>query len=126
MATTITKLTDSAGNDAVVTAGDDFSVTITLHKNGSAYNISSGAATVSIRALHGVQDLIEDKSLTLTTPASGIVTLSLSSSETDLFTVPDRERPDRTVTHIADIKSVVDSSPLHHGPFSFEVRGAIT
>ena len=128
---TPTKILDAAGNTAVITAGNDFAVTVTLTQNGgSTYDLSVGGTAVvtcSIRAEGANVDAIADHVVTVTTAASGIVTLTLTDTETADLQVPSKKATDSTKLHLGDFKVVENGGNiLHCGPFSFPVRRAIT
>ena len=119
-------ITPTALGETIV-AGNDYAFTITLTKDGSTYNVTSATVTCSIKEEGGSSDLIADHAVTLTTPASGIVTLTLLDTETILLAQPDATDSLRSITHLADIKVVESGGAIVHcGPFSFPVRRAIT
>ena len=128
---TLQKILDSAGKSAVITAGNDFAVTVTLTQNGGeTYDLSVGGTAVvtcSIRAEGEREDRIADHAVTVTTAASGIVTLTLLDTETIDLAVPSKKETQETKLHIGDFKVVENGGNiLNCGPFSFPVRRAIT
>ena len=111
----------------VITAGNDYTFTITLTKDGATFGITGATVTASFREVGGAVDLIADHSVTITDAANGIIDIVLLDTETILFTVPRAASHLQTVDHIADVKVVeAGGGILHCGPFTFPVRRAIT
>lgn len=108
----------------VVTAGDEYVITITLSKDGVAPDVTGGTVTASI--FYGDREILADVSLALTTPASGIVTLTLTEAQTAQLATPPAHRPLETRKHLADVKAVVSGVTTHYGPFKMLVRRALT
>ena len=110
-----------------VVAGDDWSVTATITANGSTLNLTSATVTCSIYDERDQANaLISAHAVTLTTAASGIVTLTLTDTETATLHY---KRLDKTkgVKHVADFKIVAsDSSITRADPWRIEVRGPLT
>ena len=127
---TPTKILDSGGNAAIIVAGTDFAYTPTLTKDGGTYDLTVGGnavVTCSIRAEGASVDAISDHAVALTTPASGIVTLTLTDTETLDLLVPSKKNTLDTKLHIGDFKVVENGGNISRcGPFSFLVRRAIT
>ncbi len=121
-----TPIVDAEGNRVVVVQGQDFDYAPTLTKDGSTYNLTGHLVTASVRPLGSKTDSFTDHDVTLTTPASGIVTLSVLNTESALFEVPRPKDLQKTITHVGEFK-VVESGGLvyFNGPFSFEVRAPI-
>lgn len=109
-----------------IIAGADYEATATITKDGATYNLTGHTVTCSIVPRdHPQSVLIASHAVTLTTPASGIVTLSLSDTETDaLRTDPD---PNTAVGHVADFK-VAESggAVVYSEKFTVPVQRAIT
>lgn len=100
------------------TIGDDWVFTLTLTRSGSAVNVSSATITSSIWRLSDETEVLADRSVTLTTPASGIVTLTLADTVTDALVEG---------TYKGDVKVVYsDLTEEHFGPYFFEARAAYT
>ncbi len=122
--TTPTKLGET------IVAGNDYAITVTLTKDGATYDLSVGGTAVvtcSIRAEGATKDAIAEHDVTVTTAASGIVTLTLLDTETADLEVPSKKDTLETKLHIGDFKVVENGGDvLHCGPFSFPVRRAIT
>ena len=111
----------------IVTAGDDYNLEITLTKDGAVYDVTDAVITASIRAVGGTVDLIADHTVIMTTPIDGIINLILTDIETLLLDQPSASGHLQTIQHISDVK-VVESGGgvLHCGPFTFDVRRALT
>ena len=111
----------------IITAGNDYNFTLTLTKDGAVFDVTGSTITCSIREVGGTTDLIADHAVQLSTPASGIVNLILLDTETAVLTVPSAAGHLQTVQHIADVKVVESGGAIIHcGPFTFDVRRAIT
>lgn len=112
---------------APVVAGDDWSVVATLTANGSTLNLTSGTVTCSIYDERDQANaLISAHAVTLTTAASGIVTLTLTDTETATLHY---KRGDRSkgVWHIADFKYVASGGAITRtDPWRILVRGPLT
>ena len=121
-----TKILDADGDPVVVVAGQDFDYAPTLQKDGGTYNLTGHVVTCSVRPLGSKTDSFTDHAVVLTTPASGIVTISMLDTETEKFEVPAAKDVQKTITHVGEFK-VVESGGLirYTGPFSFEVRAPI-
>ena len=111
----------------IVVAGNDYVIVATLTKDGATWNITGATVTCSIRPVGQSANVATDHAVVLTTAASGIVTLTLTDTETALFQVPAAQFPHQTVEHVGDFK-VVESggNVVHSGLFSFQVRRAVT
>lgn len=121
-----TKVTPVKASNLVV-AGDDYAYVLTLTKGGATYDVTGATVTCSIRERGSSSDIVADHAITLTTPASGIVTLTLTDGETaTLSQSPDGDHL-TAVEHVADVK-VVESggTVVRCGPFTFNVRRPIT
>lgn len=121
-----TPIVDANGDRVVVVQGQDFDYTPTLTKDGGTYNLTNHVVTASVRPLGSKTDSFTDHSVTLTTPSSGIVTLTVLDTESAKFEVPNKRDVQKTITHVGEFK-VVESGGLVYftGPFSFEVRAQI-
>ncbi len=110
-----------------VVAGNDYALVFTLTKDGATYDITGATVTCSIRAVGRKEDNIADHSVSITTAASGIATLTLLDTETATLSQPRADEMTNAILHIGDVK-VEESGGnfLHCGPFSFEVRRGIT
>ena len=110
-----------------VVAGDDWSVTATITANGSTLNLTGATVTCSIYDERDQSTpLISAHAVTLTTAASGIVTLTLTDTESATLHY---KRLDRTkgVYHVADFKIVAsDTSITRADPWRILVRGPLT
>ncbi len=111
----------------IIVGGDTYTFTVTLTKDGSTYDLTGFTVTCSIRPANSRENVITDHAVTLTTPSSGIVTLTLTSTETAKLAGPVKRDTTKVVVNLGDFKVDEGSSVITHcGPFSFEVRGAIT
>ena len=109
----------------ILVAGNDYIFTITVTKDGALFNIAGATLTASIRSSSTNANVITDHAMTITDAANGVATLTLTDTESILFTVP--TLPNRVIVHYADVKVVESNGNIsHHGPFSFPVREAIT
>lgn len=110
-----------------VVAGDDWSVVGTLTANGSTLNLTSGTVTCSIYDERDQANaLISAHAVTLTTAASGIVTLTLTDTETATLHFKRLTR-DKPVAHLADFKFVAsDGAITRTDPWRIWVRGPLT
>ncbi len=115
----------------VVVAGDDYVFDLVLRKNGAidpAFLAGGAVATASIGpGGTASSNLISDHAIVITDAPNGLATLTLNSSETLLLTPGPGKRPSKIIVMYGDVK-VIESggNETHCGPFSFEVRGAIT
>ena len=121
-----TPIVDANGDRVAVVQGQDFDYAPTLTKDGSTYDLTGHVVTASVRPLGSKTDSFTNHAVALTTPASGIVTLSVLDTESSKFEVPPKKDLQKTITHVGEFK-VVESGGLVYftGPFSFEVRAAI-
>ena len=123
---TFTKIVDTAGDPVVITQGQDFDYVPTLTKDGSTYNLTGHTVTASIRPLGSKDDVITDHAVVLTTPASGIVTLSITAAESELFEVPAKKDLEKVTLHVGEFKVAESGGKVYYtGPFSFLVRARI-
>ena len=115
----------------VVVAGDDYVFDLTLKKNGviePTFLAGGAVATASIGpGGTATSNIIIDHAIAITDAPNGLATLILSGAETLLLTPGPGKRPSKTIVMYGDVK-VIESggNETHCGPFSFEVRGAIT
>lgn len=109
MAETITNVTGT------FTAGDDWSFTVTVKKDGATFAITGATVTTSL-SQNGVV-IVAAKSCTISDGANGIVTFSFTATESAAF-----------MPGIAtgDVKVVLSGVTTHHGPYTINVRSAIT
>ena len=121
-----TPIVDANGEPVVVVQGQDFDYAPTLTKDGGTYDLTNHAVTASVRPLGSKTDSSTDHAVTLTTPSSGIVTLSVLAAESALFEVPFKKDLQKTILHVGEFKVVEQGGLVYFtGPFSFPVRAAI-
>jgi len=110
----------------LIVAGDDYSVVATLTQDGATWDITGSTVTATIRdGEHPGTALIANHAVTLTTAATGIVTLTLTDTETDnIRTLYD---PRKALIHFCDFL-VVDSSSneAHSETFDVPARRKVT
>lgn len=97
------------------TAGDDWSFTMTLEIGTTAQDVTGGTVTATLSQNN--VPVLSDISCTLTTPADGIISFTVSSADSAKFA---------TGIVTGDIKAVVSSTTTHYGPYTLNVRAAIT
>lgn len=124
MAVTIAKIGE------VIVAGNDYIFDLTLKKDGviDAAFLTGATATASIGpGGSATSNILNDLPVVITDAANGLATLTLTKAQTLLLSPTTGIRPSLVVTQYSDVK-VVESglNETHCGPFSFEVRGAIT
>lgn len=96
-----------------ITWGDDYTVTATITKDESTYDITGATVTCSISVLaHPETKLIADHAVTITTAASGIVTLTLTAAETASLRRPPTF--EKAIMHIADFKVTESGGNKQH------------
>jgi len=100
-------------NGDSITQGDAVQANLTLNTDGAATDLTGDTLTCSLT--HNGNEVVADHSVTLVTPASGIVRLALTN--TDTASLP-----------AGEIKGDIKAATLqrHFGPFRFTVRRAIT
>ena len=113
--------------DQAVVAGDDYAVQGTITSNGTTLNLTGYTVTCSIYDERDTANALQSgHSVTLTTPASGIVTLTLTAAQSATL----HSSPlafDEGVFHIADFKCVAGGGAIvHSDPWRLVVRKAIT
>ena len=112
--------------DQAIVAGDDYAVVGTITTNGSTFDLSGYTVTTSCYDERDpANKLITGHAVTLTTAASGIVTLTLLAAESVLLhTFNDANKG---VGHIFDFKCVAaGGSIVHSDPWRIVVRKAVT
>ena len=109
-----------------VVAGDDYDVIATITSNGATLNLTGYTVTTSIYDERDQANLlITGHAVTITTAASGIVTLTLLAAESVLLHV--RNDLSKGVFHIADFKCVAAGGGIvHSDPWRIEVRKKAT
>ena len=107
-----------------IAAGDDYEVDVTLTKDGATYDLTGATVTGTIEDGGGVPRIVAAP-VTLVSPASGIVQLSLTDGQTAvLLTYTD---PLRARQHTADFKIVeAGGNVAHSDVFIVPVRKAVT
>ncbi len=110
-----------------IVAGNDYLFTITVTLDGSTFDVTSGTLTCSIKAEDETTDVIADHAMSITDASNGIATLTLTDTETLTLRQPVPGKHTATRLHFGDVKVVQSGGNIsHHGPFSFNVRRAIT
>lgn len=110
-----------------VVAGDDYSVVATITSNGQTFNLTGYTVTCSVYDERDhANALISGHAVTLTTPASGVVTVSFTAAESaNLHTNP--LSLDTSLPHIADFKCVSGGGAIvHSDPWRIQVRRKAT
>jgi hypothetical protein len=84
----------------------------TISQNGTAKDVTGDTITATIRREESafatvINAALEDHAVSLTTPLSGIVTLTLSSAEMAMLPVP--EDPRKTYSFLVQFKDVTDN-----------------
>lgn len=121
------KLLDSNNDEVIIVAGNDVALVVTLQKEFGTFNLTNSTVTCSIRSEDSPNYEIENHAVTLTTAASGIVTLTLLDTDTLALKVPSKRDMIKTIKHYGDFKVVENSGDITNcGPFSFLVRRKIT
>lgn len=100
-------------NGDPVTQGDELEFNLTLNSDGAATNLTGETCTASF--YFNGREVLADKAVTLVTPASGIVRIALTHSDTLNF-------PPGEITF--DVKAAIANR--HFGPGRFMVRRALT
>ena len=110
-----------------VVAGDDWSQQVTLSAAGSALNLTSGTVTCSIYDERDQANaIISAHSVTLTTPSTGIVTVTLTDTQTATLHYKRNDRS-KGVYHILDFKFVASGGNITRpDPYRILVRGPLT
>ena len=109
-----------------VVVGDDYAFTGTITTNGATFDLSNYTVTASCYDERDpANKLITDHAVTLTTAASGIVTLTLTAAQSgELHAYND---PNKGVPHIFDFKCVsAGNAIVHSDPWRISARKAIT
>ena len=104
------------GNPLVAVAGLPFTLVTTLRLNGAVYDVTGDTITANLRRendpYHVIDATCEDIAVTLTTPASGIVTLTITAPISALL----RPYPGRYIDELASIlarfTNVTDGIPF--------------
>lgn len=121
---TVITVTDIA---QAISAGGDYAVTVTITANGGTLNLTGYTVTCS---LYDQRDqataLISAHAVTLTTAASGIVTLTLTAAETATLH-SDPLEASKGVYHIANFKCVAGGGAVTPSdPFRLLVNRGLT
>jgi hypothetical protein len=109
-----------------VVAGNDFDIVGTITSNGATLNVTGYTITASIVDERDHANRLQTgHAVTITTPASWIVTITLTAAESaTLHTDP---LMDRSVFHLADFKAVAGGGAVvNTDPWRFPVRRAVT
>lgn len=110
-----------------IVAGNDYQITITVTLDGSTFPIGSATLTCSIKAEDETSDVIADHDMTITDGAAGVATLTLTDTETLTLRQPLGNDHLATKLHFGDVRVVQSGGAIsNHGPFTFNVRRAIT
>jgi len=123
-----TKVTPVALGE-IITCGVDYAIEVTLTKDGATFDVSAATSVVfSIMQMGKTTKLIEDRAMTMSpTPASGVVTITLTDVDTALFVPPTEGAHLATIEHICDVKVVESTGAVVNcGPFTFDVRRPVT
>ena len=106
--------------------GDDYAIVCTITSNGATLDLTNYTVTCSIYDERDQANaLISGHSVTVTTAASGIVTLTLLAAETATLHVSNRK--DKGVYHLLDFKCVsAGNAVVHSDPVRIEVRDNLT
>lgn len=84
--------TDANGNRLVVPNRGPLDLATTIKQDGAAVNLTGETVTATVRAERDPDTVIdaslEDHAVAITTPASGLATLSLTDAEKQLLAVP--------------------------------------
>lgn len=121
------KLLDSNNNEVIIVAGNDVALIVTLQKELDTFDITNSTVTCSIRSENSPDYEIENHAVVLTTPSSGIVTLTLLDTDTLNLKVPSKRDMIKTIKHYGDFKVIESNGDVTNcGPFSFLVRRKIT
>lgn len=111
---------------SMIKNGDDITITIQLTFDGSTRDITGATCTATIRdGEHPQTTLVSDKSVTVTTPATSVVTLTLTAANTAAM----RTRPDyqTAINHLCDIKVVESGGATSHSDtVKIPIRRALT
>ena len=110
-----------------VVVGDDWSVVGTLTANGSTLNLTGATVTCSIHDERDMANPLQSAhAVTITTAASGIVTLTLTAAQSATLHA-DSLSPSRGVYHSADFKVVASGGAITHtDPWRLLVRRKVT
>lgn len=96
---------------AVLPAKGISSLVITVQRDGAAVNLTGKTVTATIRAERApntaVNAALEDHAVALTTPASGICTLTLTDAQMQMLSAP--LKVEETRTYICQLYVVDDS-----------------
>ena len=105
-----------------VVQGDDYAIVATITSNGATFNLTGYTVTCSVYDERDqANKLIADHAVTLTTPASGIVTVTLIAAETATLHVSNYKT--KGVMHVMDFKCISGSgATVRSDPVRFEVR----
>ena len=110
-----------------VVAGDDYQFVGTITTNGSTFNLTGYTVTASVYDERDPANKLQtDHAVTLTTAASGIVTITFTAAQSATFHTNPLSY-DSGVAHIADFRCVSGSAAVvHSDPWRLFVRGKIT
>mgnify|MGYP001560780043 CR=1 FL=1 len=109
-----------------VVQGDDYAVICTITTNGAVFNLTDYTVTCSIYDERDqANKLVTDHAVTLTTPASGIVTLTLTAAESGGLHISNYKT--KGVWHVLDFKCVSAAGAIvRSDPVRLEVRDNAT
>lgn len=111
----------------VVVAADDYAFQGTITSNGATFNLTGYTVTASVYDERDQANKLQtDHAVTLTTAASGIVTITFTAAQSATFHTSPFDKSE-TIPHIADFKCVSGAGAIvHSDPWRLQVRGAIT
>lgn len=112
----------------ILVAGSDYALEVTIKIDGVAQDVSNRTSLqVTIMREGGTAELIADHELTLSpTPASGIVTITLTDTQTQGLDKPEIGAHNQTVDHVGTVKYVSSTGAVSfHGPYKFPVARAV-
>ncbi len=105
--------------DIVLVQGDDFQFRFTLVTDEGVTDITSATVTASLKSEISGLPVLAGKALAITDATAGKATLTITGAESVLFIPEGRFR--------GDVKVVFsDASVRRFGPYSFQMREAIT
>ena len=109
-----------------IVQGNDYDIIATITSNGATLNLTGYTVTCSISDERDqANKLISDHAVTLTTAASGIVTITLLAAESALLHVSQYKT--KGVWHVFDFKCVAAGGGIvSSDPVRMQVRDNIT
>lgn len=114
----------------VIVGGDKYVATLTIQKDGSTFNLSGYTTTATIKLASDTSKTV-DATVALVTEASGIVSLTLTPTQTAAL-LPSVNFPDyaKLMDCIGDAKVTLDSDPtgdvVHSQALRFDLRRPVT